>query len=224
VIRWDDHGAFRWAKIDSLSGFSRAYLGYAASGPNGVRLFAGETPASYPAPSDAIVLAERDQVIPFCFGDGSSGHCPCGNDARPGQGRGCVNSAGNAARLRALGDSSIGNDSLVLTSSDEVSNALSVFLQGDAQTNARAYGDGLLCTGGNLLRLFSKNAAAGTVSAPESADPSISVRSSMLGHPIGIGSTRYYQVYYRDSSATFCPPPAGSTWNVSSALSVLWVQ
>src|SRR5262249_49701509 len=139
------------------------------------------------------------------------------------QGRGCVNSLGDAARLRALGDSSLGSDRLVMTVTGEVSSALSVFLQGDAQTNARPYGDGLLCTGGSLLRLFTKTAVAGVVSAPEGGDPALSARSATLGQPIGIGSTRYYQVYYRDGSATFCPPP-NATWNVSSALSVLWVQ
>jgi hypothetical protein len=29
-------------------------------------------------------------------------------------------------------------------------------------------------------------------------------------------------VYYRDPSPTFCPAPAGNTWNVTHAVSLQW--
>jgi hypothetical protein len=111
-----------------------------------------------------------------------------------------------------------------LTSSGELPDAFSVFLQGSAQLAPAAFGDGLLCAGGNLLRLYSRNASAGSVSAPVGSDASISARSAALGDVISAGSTRYYQVYYRDAVASFCPPPTGSNFNLSSALSILWVQ
>jgi hypothetical protein len=224
ILRWDGHGVFRWADIDPLSGAGRAYVAYGAFGPNGVSVFAGRTPASYASASDALVLEERDQVLSFCFGDGSRGQCPCGNDAVPGEGRGCLNSLGDAARLTGAGESSLGHDRLVLTSSGETPNALSIFLQGSLQTAPVAFGDGLLCVGGDLKRLYAKSANAGVVSAPLSGDLGISARSASLGDVITAGSTRFYQVYYRDVSAGFCPPPTGSTWNVSGALAILWVQ
>ena len=33
------------------------------------------------------------------------------------------------------------------------------------------------------------------------------------------GSTKYYQVYYRNAASWFCPP---DTFNYSNALAVLW--
>lgn len=224
VIRWDDQGALRWADIDPLAGAGRAYAGYAAFGPNGVSAFAGLTPADFSVPSNALVVAERNQSVAFCFGDGSSVHCPCSNDAIPGQGRGCLNSLGAAARLTDVGEASLSGDTLVLTSSGEITTAPSMFLQGSTQTASANFGDGLLCVGGTLKRLYVKTAAAGAVSAPHAGDQSISARSAALGDAIAVGSTRFYQVYYRDSSASFCPPPSGAGWNVSSALAIVWAQ
>jgi hypothetical protein len=224
VIRWDDQGALRWADVDAFSGAGRAYLAYGAFGPNGVSAFVGLTPADFSVPSNALVLEERDQSVPFCFGDGSSVHCPCSNDAVPGQGRGCLNSLGDAARLTDAGEASLSGDTVVLSSSGETPSAPSMFLQGSTQTSPASFGDGLLCVGGILKRLYVRTASAGVVSAPHGGDLSISARSAALGDAIAVGSTRFYQVYYRDTSASFCPPPTGSGWNVSSAIAILWVQ
>jgi hypothetical protein len=60
------------------------------------------------------------------------------------------------------------------------------------------------------------------VSFPPPGALSISARSAALGDPIASGSTRSYQVYYRDPSGTFCPNPPGNTWNASNAQRVLW--
>jgi len=47
-----------------------------------------------------------------------------------------------------------------------------------------------------------------------------------LGHAAGaaalLGTTRNYQVFYRDANATFCPPPSGSTFKVSNAIAIAW--
>jgi hypothetical protein len=84
------------------------------------------------------------------------------------------------------------------------------------------FGDGVRCVGGTLKRLYSKNAVGGVVSAPGPGDPSISSRSATLGDPIAPGSSRSYQVYYRDPNLAFCPSPMGDAWNVSSANRVVW--
>jgi hypothetical protein len=118
----------------------------------------------------------------------------------------------------------LSSDTLVLTSSSERSAAFSIFLQGSAAIAPALYGDGLRCAGGTLKRLYSRNAVAGSVTAPQSGDPSISSRSAALGDPLSAGDTRFYQVYYRDPSPTFCPNPPGNTWNISNGVSVTWVQ
>jgi hypothetical protein len=85
-----------------------------------------------------------------------------------------------------------------------------------------AFGDGLRCIGGTLLRFYIEHAVNGTASAPSAGEPSIKTRSGHLGDPITFGMTRYYQTYYRDSTTAFCPPPQGDNANISSALYITW--
>ena len=158
---------------------------------------------------------------PFCFGDGSAAaSCPCANPGAAGHG--CDNSAGTGgARLTSSGTTS--PDTLVLTSSGELPASLSIFLQGDASVPVGVpFGDGLRCVAGSLKRLYAKNAVGGGVGAPGPGDPPISARSAALGDPIAPGSTRYYQVYYRDPNQGFCPAPAGDTFNVGNGLAIVW--
>ena len=170
-------------------------------------------------PSESIARWFGCATEAFCFGDGSSGACPCANSG--GAGRGCENSASTGGALLAASGSSH-PDELVLTSSGELPSALSIFLQGDAQIAASAFGDGLRCAGGNLKRLYALNASAGVASAPQPGDPSITERSAALGDPIAPGSSRDYQDYYRDPDLGFCPGPQGSTFNASNALRIVW--
>jgi len=164
-----------------------------------------------------------DTGAPACFGDGSSGACPCGNQGAIG--RGCENSASTGgARLEATGFANLSADSVVLTSAGGMPTANSIFLQGDQNAAPLAFGDGLRCAGGILERLYLKGAVAGVTSAPDvpGGDMSVSARSAFLGDTIAAGTSRIYQVYYRDPSPTFCPAPAGNTWNASSAVVVTW--
>jgi hypothetical protein len=220
VIRWNVDGTIRWSRIESLGNPQRFGVGSAAFGPDGAIASGGYTTGTNP---NAVVIQVRQEALPFCFGDGASGTCPCNNQSAAGDGQGCANSIGAAARLVNQGDASLTNDTLVLTSSGELPTTLSVFAQGSAQAVPLPFGDGISCTGGNVLRLYSKHASAGSASAPASGDPTVSARSSALGDTIAAGSRRYYQVFYRDPSTTFCSAPAGSTFNASSALSILWV-
>jgi Tol biopolymer transport system component len=162
------------------------------------------------------------QAASFCAGDGQSGACPCGNQGLLGQG--CANSFGSGgASLENFGTASVAGDSLVISCSGVIPGNASALLQSDASAAPRHFGDGLLCMGGHLKRLFLHNAGAGGfVGLPGAGDPAISARSAALGDPILAGATRFYQVYYRDSEPWFCSAPAGNTWNVSSGLSVQW--
>ena len=84
------------------------------------------------------------------------------------------------------------------------------------------FGDGIGCMGGHLKRLFFHSAVGGTVSAPQGSDATVSARSAAVGNPISPGTIRVYHVFYRDPDPNFCPPPAGSTFNTTNGLRVLW--
>ncbi len=166
-----------------------------------------------------VFVRDREPVFElFCFGDGSlASACPCGNTGAGG--RGCANSSGSGgAHLEAAG--TLVPDTLHLHAWGSGPSALSIFLQGDASAASGVpFGDGLRCVDGNLKRLYTKNASGGAVGAPEAGDVTISARSAALGDPLTPGSTRVYQVYYRDPSTSFCP---GFTFNVTSGALVRW--
>jgi Tol biopolymer transport system component len=154
----------------------------------------------------------------FCAGDGSlATACPCANTGGPGQG--CDNSLlAGGARLAASGSTM--PDSVLLVSSGELPSALSIFLQGNSiVAQGVVFGDGLRCVAGALKRLYVGHAVAGSASAPGAGEPPIHVRSAQLGDPILPGGTRWYQVYYRDPDAGFCP---GATFNVSNGVRIGW--
>ena len=157
----------------------------------------------------------------FCFGDGSlATPCPCGNTGQTG--RGCDNSAGTGgARLSAIGTTV--PDTLALTADGLLASVPAIFLQGTSSIPAGvAFGDGVRCAGGNLKRLALEVAVQGAVNYPGANDPSVSARSALLGDPIAPGSSRFYQVYYRDPVLGFCPTPTGNAWNVSSGVALVW--
>jgi hypothetical protein len=156
----------------------------------------------------------------FCYGtNAQSGPCPCGNNGLFG--RSCQNSASTGgASLTAAGTTS--PDNVVLSSSGELPIVLTIFLQGSASVLPTSFGDGLLCTSGNLLRLYVKHASSGSASAPGAGDISITARSATLGDPIAPGSMRFYQAYYRDPVLSFCPAPSGDAWNVGNAVAISW--
>jgi plastocyanin len=157
----------------------------------------------------------------LCFGDGTQAvACPCANNGA--MGHGCENSGSTGgAALAVAGESN--PDSVVLLSTGELPNALSIFLQGSTLLATPAvFGDGVRCIGGTLKRLAAHNASSGAVHYPQGSDPSITARSAALGDPIPSGGIRYYQTYYRDPNLTFCPNPPGNSWNVTNAIQIQW--
>ena len=170
---------------------------------------------------DVFVRDGGPVLAGFCFGDGSGTPCPCGNSGAAGHG--CENSSSTGgAILAATGTASLGSDTLVLTASGERPTVLTIVLQGDDPTGPLLFGDGLRCAGGTLKRLYAKSAVGGVVSAPQAGDAAVSVRSAALGDVISAGASRYYQTWYRDQSANFCPDPSGKNWNASSGFVVVW--
>jgi subtilisin family serine protease len=142
--------------------------------------------------------------------------CPCANQGAPGNG--CKNSTDYAgSRLGSSGVPAL--DNVVFTTSGEIAAALSIVIQGDANApSGLVFGDGLLCAVGNLKRLYTKTAVNGSITAPEVGDLSVKSQSAVLGDTILPGSTRYYEVYYRDANLTFCAPG----FNATNAQAINW--
>ncbi len=221
IERWDGFG---WAVLGEIPSGSLWAAGTFDDGSaNGPRLFFGGDVSVLRGVATSGIAQWQGCPGPstgFCFGDGRNNTiCPCWNAGALEHG--CENSAlTGGAVLASSGQTS--PDSVVLTSSGELPQALTVFIQGSTTTPPTHYGDGLRCVGGTLKRLFIKSASGGVVSAPGTEDPSITARSASAGDPISPGTTRYYQAYYRDSSPGFCPSPSGSTFNISNGLRITW--
>jgi hypothetical protein len=210
--------AIRWQ-----TGYNFRFVADAAPTTGNVTIGLFKNGSSFATTSD-VPSGTVDAGTPFCTGDGSDPQvtnlCPCFNLGTTG--RGCDNSAGTGgALLSATGTTS--PDTVVLTSSGELNTSTSVFLQGTVDNvSGVSFGDGVRCVGGSLKRLSTKNAAGGTVTFPDGGDPSITTQSAALGDPIAPGSTRYYQVYYRDPNLAFCASPTGDSFNVSNGQIIVW--
>lgn len=153
----------------------------------------------------------------FCFGDGlDTAHtsaCPCGNTGSPY--RGCANSlVPEGAALRVRGFPS--TDDLELHAAGMPATVTCVYLQGDALADA-VFGDGVRCIGGRLVRLRAVSNSGGASSFPDGSETV--TLSSRGGVAVGSGVVRYYQAYYRNIPAAFCPP---GSFNATNAVSVDW--
>ena len=156
---------------------------------------------------------------------GSVVACPCSNPPA-GPGQGCDNRSGTGgATLSASGGTFLSSDSLVFRTSGENPTALSMLIQGTAAIpSGSVYGRGVRCARGTITRLFTKDAVAGQIVAPDSDadDPQLSVRSASKGNLIRAGEVRWYVVVYRDrvprgtcgSTVPFNATPTGVvTWS-----------
>ncbi|MCB9914071.1 MAG: FG-GAP repeat protein [Planctomycetes bacterium] len=149
---------------------------------------------------------------PYCFGDGSGAPCPCGNSGAAGHG--CGGSVAAGALLSATGSRSVGLDDLVLRADDSTPGQPGLFFQGTSAVAGGlgvAFGDGLRCAGGTVVRL--QIAAADAIGTAQS---SVSVATQGA---VSAGQTRVYQWWYRDPAGSAC----GSAFNLSNGLSVDWI-
>jgi YVTN family beta-propeller protein len=150
----------------------------------------------------------------YCFGDGTAAPCPCGNQSPEGTG-GCLNSLGTAGRIQATGTAHISADTLLLSVTG-VPNSSVLFFQGTALQSGgqgAAFGDGLRCAGGTIVRLKTRSASNGTAQYPVSGD----LRIAQQGQVTSAG-VRTYQAWYRNA-ANFC---SASTFNLTNGWRTVW--
>ncbi len=148
----------------------------------------------------------------YCFGDGTNGACPCVNNGSAGNG--CANSGfASGANLSATGTPSVAADSVTLNANN-MTGSIAVFFQGATQVPPAVVDDGLGCVGGPIIRLGNKP-AAGTSFYPQPGDPTVSVRGAIPP----AGGTFYYQCFYRNAVAAFCPP---ATSNRTNGVQITW--
>lgn len=148
-------------------------------------------------------------ITPTCFGDGTSGVCPCLNWGATG--RGCAHSVGPGAYLLAFGTHFVAADDLTLIVGGARPSTSCAFLQG-ASFITTPFRDGLLCTGNPTRRL-----EFGFLDATGGAQSSVSIVQE--GQVPGPGATRWYQVWFRDPGAA---SPCGGRSNLTHALEVVW--
>lgn len=151
----------------------------------------------------------------YCFGDGSGTLCPCSPTIPNGlPGRGCPNSVNAVgARLQALGQAKISNDTLVLQGSG-MPNGPCLYFQGSAAVN-NVFGDGLRCAGGQVVRLGVKINVCGSSKYPDTFDLPISIAGGATPP-----NTYHFQVWYRDA-ASYC---TASTFNLTNGIFLSWLM
>jgi hypothetical protein len=151
--------------------------------------------------------------IAYCYGDGAGTLCPCGNDNDGSNGKaGCANgfSAGGAA-VTGTGTASVSNDTVVLSAIGLQPNQPGLWFQANNAVNGglgNAFGDGLRCAGGQIVRLgIVLSSAAGGSTSPAG-----------IGSGLSAGDTKRYQLWYRNPGGS----PCGTAFNLSNGYEIHW--
>jgi hypothetical protein len=163
------------------------------------------------------------QIVPFCFGDGTSGPCPCGNVSAPGTG-GCTNALGSAGFLTAFGTGGVpsvtddisGINRITLHGSG-MPNSTCIYFQGSPVTPV-LFGDGIRCVNNPfMLQLGRRLNVGGQSFVGGTAGPELSLQG-YLGTPLPAPCTRAYQCWYRHA-APFCTP---ATFHMTNGVLITW--
>lgn len=175
---------------------------------------------------DIVLLAGSNQTIKIlwncagsgftlCEGDGLGTACPCANSSPVAARAGCLNSLGLAGTLRGQGHATIGSNEFTLIGNG-MPNLSALYAQGTIAAGSglgSAFGDGLRCAAGTVLRLGTKLNAGNGSRYPEVGDLPVYVKGQVASP-----GTRYYHCWYRNA-ANFCTV---STFNLTNGLEVIW--
>jgi hypothetical protein len=214
VARFDSAGQFLWSQaVRAVEPGVEVQTAGMALAPQGSVVLAGYSLPVGSSSKDAFVAALHKQSHASCFGDGSSGPCPCSNNVQPGVPSGCVHSGSTlGARLDDQGIASLASDSLRFYASGVITNGVTVLLQGQVAPAPLGQQDGILCLSGSLLRLYASTASAFWADIPAAGAPRVHAQSASLGDVLLPGTTRGYQVYYRGGTG-LCAPGNGNFTN-----------
>jgi hypothetical protein len=184
--------------------------------------------------ADCAGAGPFDPGVYYCFGDGSGTPCTCAgaappNPSAPGAMEGCANSItpGVGAALRTSATTSAiasvaadaGGTNAITLLGTQMPNSSCLYFQGTTRQNGgagTAFGDGLRCAGGTVIRLGTKTNVAGASQYPAPGDNALSVQGIVPAS----GGIRTYQAWYRNAAA-FCVPAA--TFNLSNGAEITWV-
>ncbi len=187
---------------------------------------ASDFSVSFPAFPGALIAAGYEMVtfltvevlppapgIAYCFGDGAGTLCPCGNNNDGSNGvAGCANgfSSGGAA-VTGSGTASVSGDTVVLSATGLQPNQPGLWFQANNAVNGglgNAFGDGLRCAGGQIVRL-------GIVISDGTGS---STSPAGIGAGLSAGDTKRYQLWYRNPGGS----PCGTAFNLSNGYEIHW--
>lgn len=223
----DGIGSYTWGSTPGLVADVQAFVDGSAPNHGWILINADELSAptakrfwsrnstSGPFPALLVDFTPPGQGVSFCAGDGTQTACPCANSGAAGAG--CANSVdANGGRLVASGVASVAADTFALSGSG-MPNGPALYFQGSATSGGglgSAFGDGLRCATGTIVRLKVAANVAGASSTPSGTDLPIGLVGGVTA-----GQVANYQVWYRDSAA-FCAP---ETFNLTNAVAVTWI-
>lgn len=162
----------------------------------------------------AVVVLDRHFARNVCSNGPTEIACPCNNAGQPG--RGCNNSFNTGGGLlQSSGVPRVSADTFVLGVLGLSPSTSCLFFQGTANpVEIFAFGDGVRCVAGSVIRLGTKQTVAGAAQYPTGPDAPVHVRGAI---PTG-GATRFYQAWYRNVAA-FCTPDG---FNLTNGVKVIW--
>ena len=158
----------------------------------------------------SFIVPGSTWIRPYCFGDGSSGLCPCANNSTAETG--CANSTGSGAHLTGAGSPDALADNLTMLCNGLTPNQPVLLFAANNEILPSApsflFGDGFRCAGGFVKRL-------GVVNANSMGEASWGPNLQAAGG-WGPGDIRRFQAWYRDPAGS----PCGALFNLSNGVEV----
>lgn len=162
---------------------------------------------------DVFVRDPAASIRALCFGDGTSGPCPCAAASLLDEHEGCAWRLEGGAGLVADGSPLLASDALVLRARGLSESVAFVFQGSSFAQPALPFGDGLRCAGGTLQRLGARVPTQGALQFPGPGEPPLSVLGGASA-----GASRTYQIAFR-TPGSLC---GGAAFATTNAIAVAW--